>query len=150
MYPQMHWWSYDCLAKAWRQRYCCEKWVLSKENWFVSTKCGQRGQCCVIHFSHTFRYIHYSEVVFLYQEHLYRFCPPFFTAKWYQNRDFFFHRLALWLLTSVTGYPGALWLALWDLDTLFLLVHLYLSIALSSICTYNMREEYSLVLKEIL
>lgn len=90
----MHWWSYDCLAKAWRQRYCCEKWVLSKENWFVSTKCGQRGQCCVIHFSQTFRYIHYSEVVFLYQEHLYRFCPPFFTAKWYQNRDFFFPSLS--------------------------------------------------------
>lgn len=113
----------------------------------MSTKCGQHGQCCIIHLSPTFRYIHYSEVVFTYQEHLYGLCPPF--IKLYQNRDFF-HFLLLWLLTGVTEYPGALWLVLWDLDTLFLFVHLYLSIALSFICAYKMREKHSVVLKEIL
>lgn len=85
----MHWWSYNCLARAWRQRYCCEKWVLSKENWFVSTECGQRGQCYIIHLSPAFRYIHNSQVFFMCQEHLYGLCPPFFTVKFYQNRDFF-------------------------------------------------------------
>lgn len=66
------------------------------------------------------------------------------------SEERFFHFLALWLLTTVTEYPGALWLALWDLDTLFLFVHLYLSIALSFICAYKMREKHSVVLKEIL
>lgn len=67
----------------------------------------------------------------------------------YIGIEIFFHLFPLWLLTSVTGYPGALWLALWDLDTLFLFEHLHLSIALSLIYAYKMREKHSLVLKEI-
>lgn len=144
----MHWWSYKCLAKARRQRYCCEKWILSKENWFVSTKCGQRGQWSVIHFSPTFRYIHYSEVVFLYQKHLYRFCPPFFTAKWYQNRDFF-------PSLSTVAFDQCNWI-FWGLvaGTLgfghFVPLCPSVPVYSSFICTYKMREEHSLVLKEIL
>lgn len=66
----MHWWSYNCLAKAWRQRHCHEKWAVSTENWFVTTKCGQCGQCCIICLSPTFRCIHYPEGVVICQEHL--------------------------------------------------------------------------------
>lgn len=143
MYSRTHWWSYNCLAKAWRRRCCHEKWPLSTENWFVITKCGQRVQCCIICLSPTFRCIHYPKGVVNVRD-TYGLCQHLLTVKLYQCRDFC-HLSALWLLPSVTGYPWALW---WAPSSFF--VHLYLSLAMSLICAYKMGEKHSLVLKEML
>lgn len=53
----MLWWSYNCLAKAWRQGCCTEKWALSTGNLFVIMKCGRYGQHCNISLPPTFRCI---------------------------------------------------------------------------------------------